>query len=857
MPEPFRLRSSWSLAIALAASVLVEAEPARAQLELGSALRSLAKSGKKTLPRAVLRTSSGRVAVLAEYAPDSGVSELLVAGRYRPLWLTPAEVAPFLAEHPGVKLHWAPPRHTLLDEADDWIGGSPFRNETGLTGDGVVVGIVDTGLDVSHADLRDAAGKSRVRYLIDFSRPPGDRQPELEAEYGCSEDTECAIYSNADLDVLLDNGVTGDEPRDTFGHGTHVASLAAGNGFANKTPRYIGVAPEAAIFGARVSRSGDGSIFDADIIQATRFIFEQAEQLGMPAVVNLSLGSDFGTHDGTSPLEQALASFVGPRFPGRAIVVAAGNSGSLYQGGDSGEPEPLGIHTEVHVPRESTARVPLLTPRLDDQASHGGTIYVWLGFRPGDEVSVGVEAGGEPWIPDIAPGQATTYELGDVEGTIFNGPTKSDASIKVPAHNAVVVIDGDFGSGQVFTLRLSGHGTVALWVQASGAVSPDVSDGVLVPRGEKQGTINIPAAHPDLIAVGATVNRNRWVDSKRQKFLVGRDDGLEELLQVDGTAVFSAAGPNALGVMKPDLVAPGMYVIGAMSGSADPRHNGGLGVFASQGRCAPEGMPDYECFVTDDDQHAVTSGTSMSAPLVAGAIALLLQARPELSQGQLRALLQAGARQPTGPILAEQQLGPGALDLPGTLAALIALDSPIERLPSAVSRIVLAASFIHPDATQPLSGLLELRDANDRVADGFDEGRLSLGVKGGTLSQPPTRLAPGLYGFQVTAPEGSGGEELDLELRFDGQALARRRVPIGVDRWVAEGEPVAQGGCAIDGRGSSSGRLLGALLLALLGALRRVKRLVPTSIRDRRCTPLARKERRPDRRGEPARHPLS
>jgi subtilisin family serine protease len=824
MVHLLRLRSSWSLAVALAAAAFAVTEPATAQLELGSALRSLAKNGQKTLPRALLRTASGRVAVLAEYAPDSGVAELLVAGRYRPLWLAPGEVSAFIDEHPGVKLHWAPPRHTLLDEADDFIGGSSFRNETGLTGEGVVVGIVDTGLDVSHADLRGADGKSRIRFLIDFSRPPGDRQPELEAEYGCTEDTECAIYSNRDLDDVLANGVTGDEPRDSFGHGTHVASLAAGNGFANKMPRYVGVAPEAAIFGARVSRSGDGSIFDADIIQATRFIFEQAEQLGMPAVVNLSLGSDFGTHDGTSPLEQALASFVGPQFPGRAIVVAAGNSGSLFHGGDSGEPEPLGIHTEVHVPRESTAQVPLITPRLDDDSTQGGTIYVWLGFRPGDEVSVGVDAGDDAWIPDVAPGEATTYELGDAQGTVFNGPTEADSSIKVPAHNAVVVIDGGFPSGQVFKLRLSGHGTVALWVQASGPVSPDVSAGVLVPRGEKQGTINIPASHPDLIAVGATVNRNRWVDSKRQKFLVGRDDGLEELLQVDGTAVFSAAGPNALGVLKPDLVAPGMYVIGAMSSNADPRHNGGNGVFASQGRCVPQGMPDYECFVTDDDQHAVTSGTSMSAPLVAGAVALLLQARPELTQGQLRALLQAGARQPTGPILAEQQVGPGALDLPGTLAALIAEDSPIRRLPSAVSRIVLAASFIHPDASQPLSGLLELRDADDLVADGFDERRLLLEAKGGTLSQSPSRLAPGLYGFQVTAPEGSGGEALDLELSFDGQTLARRRVPIGVDRWVAEGEPIAQGGCAVSEHGSNAGPLLAGLLLALCATRRRARR---------------------------------
>jgi hypothetical protein len=434
-------------------------------------------------------------------------------------------------------------------------------------------------------------------------------------------------------------------------------------------------------------------------------------------------------------------------------------------------------------------------------------------------VSLAVDHDGQEWIPEVAPGEATTFSATGYDGTVFNGPTDGKSSIRVGANNAVLVISGDFKPGTVFTLRLSGHGTANLWVQASGGASPDSSVGVLVPRGEKQGTINVPASHPDLIAVGATVNRNHWRDSKGKPFLVGESDGGEDLLETDGTAVFSAAGPNALGAMKPDIVAPGMYVIGAMSAAADPRSNGGTGVFASEGRC---GTPDYECFVTDDRQHAVTSGTSMSAPLVAGAIALLLERRPELTQGQLRALLQAGARQPTGAILAEQQLGPGALDLQGTLAALIAEDSPIDRAPSRASRIVLAASFIHPDRTQPLQGLLELRDAEDQIADGFDERRLELAVRGGKLSKAPTRLAPGLYGFEVTAPQDSGGERMDLRLSFDGEVLAARQVPIGVDRWLAEGSPTPRGGCQV---GPGATRMAGpsslAAILALLAGLRR------------------------------------
>jgi subtilisin family serine protease len=805
-------------ALALGLLALTSARAAHAQLELGRALRSLERAGTPQLPRALLRSKAGRIPILAEYPADAGVAELLVGGRYRPMWLTEQEIAALAHDQPALMLHWAPPRHTLLDRADDWIGANTFRQETALTGQGVVIGIVDTGLDVSHRDLRDADGKSRVRFMLDFSRPPAERQPELEAEYGCTEETECAIYSNEDLDQVLDNGVTGDEPRDAYGHGTHVASLAAGNGLASKVPRYIGIAPEALIFGARVSRSGDGSIFDADIILATRFIFEQAERHGWPAVVNLSLGSDFGTHDGSSALEQALASFVGPDFPGRAIVVAAGNSGSVRSGLNTGEPEPLGIHTEVHVPHDSPVEIPLITPSAGSGASPGATIYAWLGFRPGDELSVAVDHEGESWIPEIAPGQATTFEKDDLQGTVFNGPTADDSSIKVGSHNAVVVLDGDFKPGTRFTLRLAGHGTVSIWLQAGGGASPDVSSGVLVPRAERQGTINIPASHPDLIAVGATVNRNRWRDSKNQPFLVGREEGGDELAELDGTAPFSAAGPNALGVMKPDIVAPGMYVIGALSGAADPRTNGGTGVFASNGRC---GEPDYECFVIDDDQHGVTSGTSMSAPLVSGAIALLLERRPELTQAQLRTLLQAGARRPTGTVLAEQQTGPGVLDLQGTLAALAAEDSPIERAPTGVSRLVLAASFIHPDPGWPLAGLLELRDDQDRIADIADPRRLALEVTGGALSRPPARLGPGLYDFEVTAPTGSGGKRLGLKLTFDGQTLASRDVPIGVDRWLAEGEPQARGGCSLTGvTPAADGHWL-ALAAALLALRRR------------------------------------
>jgi len=819
-----KLRSH-ALVSLLALGCLLVSVRASAQINLGTFGRALARQSKPSsgalkgpLPALFSRGPGGGVSLIVHAPGGVTAPELVSVGDFAVGELSAARLLELSRANPSWKFDWAPPRHVLLDRIEGWVHAQSVREQTQTSGKGVVVGIVDTGVDLNHRDLRTAADETRVAWLLDVSSQPQHLQSDLEAAYGCNAKPGCAVYSAADLEALRDNAISGDEPTDPFGHGTHVASLAAGNGLSSPTPRYIGVAPEATYVVARVAQN-NGAIQDADVLKSVKFVFDRAEALGMPAVVNLSLGSDFGAHDGSSALEVGLSSMVGPTFPGRAIVVAAGNSAGLYDGIGGVYPGPFGIHTEVHVPRASVSRVPLLTPaRVGNTVN--ATVFVWLGFREGDEVKVGVESRGKPVLEPLGVGVGGEADLGDYRVGVLNGTDSAndDTGVSPGRQNAVLYIDGTWSQDSDFKIVLEGHGSAQLWLQSLGDLDPSVALGALFPRGEKEGTINVPASASGLIAVGATLNRTTWTDAAGNAVEMPNLGSLDNA-PLDSIAYFSAAGPNALGAVKPDIVAPGVYLAGAMARSADPR-NTDNDLFASLGRCPAKD----ECFVVDET-HAITSGTSMSAPIVSGAIALLLELNPTLTQDAARAILQAGARPLQGIVIDPRQIGPGALDLSGALRVATAGESPALRIPSAQSWLTLSSSFAHPDPNWLLTGFVDLRDDAGEIADGFDPQRLQLKAHPALIHEPLTRVAPGFHRFVLSAPLDSGGDDLHISVSFDERVIASKTLRIAVDRWVASDGVSARGGCSF-GSGTPSGTsrgLLGLLLLAGLFARRHMR----------------------------------
>lgn len=193
------------------------------------------------------------------------------------------------------------------------VGLSPLVQS--YTGTNVVVGILDSGIYFDHPDFKKADGTTRIRFIWDQNVSSGGSSvAPLPYNYG-------AEWSWLDIDNGSCNHV---EPANQYGHGTTVAGVASGNGFA--TGKFKGVAPESEIIAVAVDYYG--SDFLSKIVDAVDYVFKKADAMGKPSVINISLGTYFGSHDGKDLPSQMIDALIEERS-GRAVVASAGNGNNI------------------------------------------------------------------------------------------------------------------------------------------------------------------------------------------------------------------------------------------------------------------------------------------------------------------------------------------------------------------------------------------------------------------------------------------------------------------------------------------------------------------------------------------------
>jgi subtilisin family serine protease len=791
-----------------------------------------------------LAPSSGMVGALValpkgKKAEDYGLEPIVPGiGRLR---APPARIEAFGFAHPELRLEVAPPLHSLLDRAGHWVLADVARSVRGADGKGVMVGVADTGLDVTNPEMLDANGKSRVAWMLDLSLEPLGVHEDLETKFGIldaqgAKITSGAVLSNDMIDKLLRDIERGRcveasgkkcAPSDEIGHGTHVTGIAASRGVDGKYP---GIAPAADIVFVRVTRGRGDGIENDDLTRAVQFMFDRSDAEKRPMVVNLSLGADFGPHDGSFLWEQAIAGFIGPDHPGRVVVAAAGNSGSVIE---------TPIHQSVRATKGATLRVPILTAGADN-----GSVQVWVTLREGADLKIGLDGPDGEWIAPVQKGHQNGKNTSDYNAGVIYGAGLDGSPIPAQSNGAVVVWTGKWPTG-TYAVTLEGTGMAELYLQGLGEASLGNSSQASFANGVREGTINLPATHPSIIGVGCTVNRTRWSS------IAGAETGLHQPLLdpagglaaprvpgrpssrdlLDGEVCwFSSAGPTATGVPKPEIAAPGALVVSALSRTAKPGTSGSI---FTNGSCpaTKSGKNDPRCLQIDEN-HGIAVGTSMSSPVVAGVVALLLQKDPTLTQDKVLALLQGGAHHFRSLADFGDQSGPGEVDAMGALDALDQMANPSLQLPVVEqSWITLSTDYVPADGSTAVTAILELRTADAlHRADFFDKNRLApmLLVDGKPFETPPeiVRRGPGVWFYVWKPPPGLGGSRATFGATFDGLPIvASHTVPIASDRWNAAYPSHASGsGCTMHGAGAGSATTSGwlvALSLLLVGRVTR------------------------------------
>lgn len=497
-----------------------------------------------------------------------------------------------LAKKKGVlRMEYIKHNFVLMDDTSDVrnrinpikLGAAPLSSS--YDGTGIIVGIIDSGTDFSHPDLKDASGNSRIKFLWDMTKPIAANTP---TAFGYGQE-----WTNTDIDL----GLCTHDDTPHFGHGTASSGIAAGNGLAIN--HHAGVAPKADIIvvGMDFNRPG------FTIADAVQYISTKAALLNKPFVINASVGEYYGSHDGTDLEAQIINGMVSG--PGKCMVASAGNAGSI--------PFHVGynvVPTDTNFSWISTSSHTIQVSEFADTLQFKNVKY-----------TVGVNNTGYTNLGNIGF-KNYSYALGTLKrDTIFNGINRIGIIESIASVNTFGVYELKFriladSINYLWRLEHTGNGRIDSWnfdYKTSSLPSATLFSKISKYKiaDTTQTIVSSFQCSDEIITVANYVNRNKYLDVTST---------LQVTTETPGEiAASSSVGPTRSNKIKPDIAATGATVLASAAMAMLPGLISGAPSVVAQG-----------------GYHITAGGTSASSPVVAGLAALYLQKNPSATNIQIK-----------------------------------------------------------------------------------------------------------------------------------------------------------------------------------------------------------------------------
>ncbi|OSZ78737.1 hypothetical protein CAP35_10960 [Chitinophagaceae bacterium IBVUCB1] len=484
-------------------------------------------------------------------------------------------------------------------------GYAPLTNP--FTGKNVVVGIIDAGFDYNHPNMKDTSGNNwRIKKIWE-QKSTGT--PPTGFSYG-NEITSTTTMQTTGTDLVQ------------FSHGAHVAGIAAGSGYGSSNNNlYRGIAYESDMVFVGITPDSTQWMNTgmSDIIDGMNYIYSYAASVSKPAVANLSWGCTVGPHDGNSLFSQACDALTGK---GKIFVCSAGNNGT----------------NSIHLAKTFTTSDTIIRTELVLNTSLKNTwVDIWGDTLKGFCTQVSLYNGSTETASTgficlnnatnsfalVGSDNDTCFVDIVTEASSFNNKPRSFLRFYNKSNNRIM-------------LSAKGtDGTIDMWtgyVQKTRGYYGSFSSGL--PNtldGNAIMSVGDMASTRSAIAVASFASKINFTN------IAGNPISYSSYVSSNGRlAPYSSRGPSADFRTKPDIAAPGLMIGSSVSIFDDAyKPSGGSADHVVASYLNPSDGKTY--------YYAMLTGTSMSSPVVAGVVSLMLQANPGLYPSQVMEILKTTA----------------------------------------------------------------------------------------------------------------------------------------------------------------------------------------------------------------------